>query len=561
MRRLLFFIMQCFVLTYAFAQSPGNVPSNLQWWFKANDGTSTVVDKNQVDSWENKGGFKTKEIVRMTNSNPGFPKFLQNEINSNPALQFSSTSIAGFQTFSSDITNMLPLAKNSTVFVVYKSPQKSGSISGLHYYCPYILGTESEATRKDYVFGFTDGRVSMKCDSTDYWSVFSTTKYNDNKCHIALASRKMGATAIKPSDVEVMVDGLKIGNVGYTNTSYDLNSSNYTNPAYYHGFTVGVQLDRTQFLLNENTGFNGDIAEIIVYDTVINSMETRKINSYLAIKYGLTLDQKSPNNYVSADGITIWDASDFTVFNKDIAGIGYDVHAGLFQPQSQSINTNAVVIVNEASSLDSSDFLVWSDNGLNTYATSVTFSDIVAPIESRIERVWQIQKTGEVGTVSVTLDLAQVPGNLNLNDLRLMLDDDGQFKLGTKLYAPKSITDRKVKFEMVDFNARTGKYFTLGSVDRFNTPLSSTIIPRPELVIYEYITPNGDGQNDNFKIMNIDYFPENELFVYSHDGLEVFHKKNYFNGAWECSNIADGFYYYVFKTGNIKRSGEIVVQH
>ena len=70
MRRLLFFIMQCFVLTYAFAQSPGNVPSNLQWWFKANDGTSTVVDKNQVDSWGNKGGFKTKEIVRMTNSNP-----------------------------------------------------------------------------------------------------------------------------------------------------------------------------------------------------------------------------------------------------------------------------------------------------------------------------------------------------------------------------------------------------------------------------------------------------------------------------------------------------------
>jgi hypothetical protein len=559
MKRLTCLLLLCLTLSFAFAQSPGNVTANLQWWFKANDGTEVTVDSAQVNTWLNRGAFKTKSLMRMQKSSKGYPMFMQNKWNSNAVVQFSEDSIGGFQTFPSDFTNMLPTEGNCTFVVVFQSAQVKGNVLGLHYYSPYFFGTESEATTVDFEFGFANGTVVMKCDSVDRWSAGSKAQYADQVGHIAMGSKQLGPVESSNCTLNLLIDGFPDLNTKTLPSSSLLNSANYQEEDYYHGFTVGVQINHLLDHLTPKTAFDGSIAEIIVYDRVLSAVEMRAVNSYLAIKYGITLNQTISSNYVSASGNIVWDAASFGVFNKDIAGIGIDPASGLTQLQSQSINPGAMVTMKQASSLDANDFLLWSDNGLSPSA--ITYKDIAAPIEARLARVWQIQQTGEVGTVTVQLDLSAVPGNINVEDLRLLLDDDGVFNQHTTMLTPQSMVNKIVTFHAVAFNAQTALYFTLGSVNRAQTPLSVNSIPRPELVIYELVTPNHDGFNDGFKILNLEYFPDNELFIYTHEGIEIFHQQKFTNGAWNVAEVADGFYYYVFKTGSIKRSGEIVVKH
>ena len=54
-----------------------------------------------------------------------------------------------------------------------------------------------------------------------------------------------------------------------------------------------------------------------------------RINGYLAIKYGITLDQTPAQSYYALDwngtaGIASWDATASGLYNKDIAGIARD---------------------------------------------------------------------------------------------------------------------------------------------------------------------------------------------------------------------------------------------
>ena len=71
-----------------------------------------------------------------------------------------------------------------------------------------------------------------------------------------------------------------------------------------------------------------------------------------------------------------------------------------------------------------------------------------------------------------------------------------------------------------------------------NVTISTIVVP-------EILTPNGDGHNDVFDIKNIEYFPENELFVFNRWGNLVYKVKSYKN-TWDGVPNADG------KTGDGK---------
>jgi gliding motility-associated-like protein len=74
----------------------------------------------------------------------------------------------------------------------------------------------------------------------------------------------------------------------------------------------------------------------------------------------------------------------------------------------------------------------------------------------------------------------------------------------------------------------------------------------PELVVYDIITPNGDGDNEFFTIIGLDNFPQNELYIYNRWGNEVYAASNYQNdwaGTWEGNPLPDGTYFYVLLNG------------
>jgi gliding motility-associated-like protein len=80
-----------------------------------------------------------------------------------------------------------------------------------------------------------------------------------------------------------------------------------------------------------------------------------------------------------------------------------------------------------------------------------------------------------------------------------------------------------------------------------------------EIHVPNVFTPNGDGKNDYFYIVNMSEFPDSHLIVYDRWGLKVYESTNYHN-EWNGSNVVDGTYYYILSLNTGKQlHGDITV--
>ncbi len=70
------------------------------------------------------------------------------------------------------------------------------------------------------------------------------------------------------------------------------------------------------------------------------------VESYLALKYGITLNQSIPQNYTLSNSSIVWNAMSAGLINSDIAGIVRDDISAINQPKSQSINNTGDIIIN-----------------------------------------------------------------------------------------------------------------------------------------------------------------------------------------------------------------------
>lgn len=81
------------------------------------------------------------------------------------------------------------------------------------------------------------------------------------------------------------------------------------------------------------------------------------------------------------------------------------------------------------------------------------------------------------------------------------------------------------------------------------------VVPDDEILIYDGISPNGDGKNDVFTIVNIEKFPQNEIWIYNRWGNLVFEEVGYNNtwtGTWNGKELPDGTYFYFLKLDPIR---------
>jgi gliding motility-associated-like protein len=88
------------------------------------------------------------------------------------------------------------------------------------------------------------------------------------------------------------------------------------------------------------------------------------------------------------------------------------------------------------------------------------------------------------------------------------------------------------------------------------------------LSFYTGITPNGDGNNDNWQIDSIVNFPDNLVSIYNRWGDLVWSGKNYdnVNVVWEGKNgggqdLPDATYFYLVETGKEKYKGWVELTH
>ena len=68
-----------------------------------------------------------------------------------------------------------------------------------------------------------------------------------------------------------------------------------------------------------------------------------------------------------------------------------------------------------------------------------------------------------------------------------------------------------------------------------------------DLTIPNVFTPNGDGINDLFEILNLEHYPNAQMIIYNRWGQKVFEHPDYYNNWWDGGNVPDGVYFYVLR--------------
>ena len=251
-------------------------------------------------------------------------------------------------------------------------------------------------------------------------------------------------------------------------------------------------------------GSSNGYMESILWDKSLTNVERSKVDSYLAIKYGITLGVigVSKNYYSPSDVSIIWNSTTNNGYNFDIAGIGRSDVSSLSQYKSHSTNGSALglysdilTIVNGGSfasptaiSVDNS-FFIWGHNGLVTEHTGGVLSyvtDNAEIIQTIFQRKWKAQESGTINNLVLEFDLSNVPGVggvIGMNDLanlRLLVDEEDNFTTGATSIAPSSFNNATgIAYFTVDFVPGTGNimdqgrgfFFTLGSTNAVTTPL------------------------------------------------------------------------------------------
>ena len=103
-----------------------------------------------------------------------------------------------------------------------------------------------------------------------------------------------------------------------------------------------------------------------------------------------------------------------------------------------------------------------------------------------------------------------------------------------------------------------------------DTAANNILVINDFLQFPNVVTPNGDGINDRFVILNLVNglgYPINTLDVYNKWGACVFHKENISSDDdfWDPADLPDGTYFYRFSArgynGNIEHNGAVEVIH
>ena len=441
------FIVLVFISTSLLvkAQSPGGVATSLTSWHKA-DGNVPVVGTT-LTAWNN-------QVVGGVNANAvrGIPTLMPAGLNFNPTvyLNNSSSLYANSQVLGSRFMS----ASNNSFFVVFTKE------------LPIDVANNDVIAKWDQ--NSSTNRTTWEIEAPNGYLRFDFPKNN-----VAPSGRNIGTTIVNP-----------LSFIGSANSN-TLNDSLIVNGLFEYSkvFASPIALDPTKlgdFSIGADIAglytFQGHIAEIIYYNSHLSYTNRRKVESYLGLKYGITLgNTASPIDYLASDLSNIWNKS--VVYQNHVAGIGRDDASALNQKQGTSQNIESKVtmalgaiattnLLNGNTFAADKSFLTWGDD--NKALSSAGVVDFAAPTISRIQRVWRSQEAGTVGTVKLRISLVGVTlatGCNSLNSYRLMVDGDGTFASGATLIAPSSfsVASQWVEFD-VDFTAAKGYYFSLGRV-------------------------------------------------------------------------------------------------
>lgn len=429
-------LFSLFLSSQATQTAPGGVTNGLSFWLKADAGI--ILNGTNVSDWQSQNsGNQVSE-----NNSTRQPQFNSMGLNFNPVLFFdgmddrlltnsgyaSHTQIIVFNpsnTVSNDLSVGIVLAHGIT--------GASNSNAGIGV---GDLNSAGNNFPQSNFFSSTDINPST---GGEYIAFLDDPSFSTDDPY--LTSLRQNFNGQQPQFEEIILWGHE-------------ETPTIQNPSQYgvfnnEGFAIGQR-----FGDNFRVSYEGDVAEVISFNRRISDDQLSRIQSYLAIKYGLTLNQDTPQDYINSLGNTIYDANGtLSSFVSNITGIGRDDASGLNQKQSISTTTNSVQtnniglvtigngniadtnILNTNNFTANQSFMLWGNNAENTaFDTPLTISSATF---NRMQRTWAVQETGTVGTVTLSISQSLFNNNgdptiiistnptFNGSNTALALADDG----------------------------------------------------------------------------------------------------------------------------------------
>ncbi|WP_298151813.1 choice-of-anchor D domain-containing protein [Flavobacterium sp.] len=472
----------------ALTTAPGGVTSNLKFWLKADSEIGAVSDEATINIWNDQTTGSTKDGLAKFGKEPKFRNNTSSNVNFNPVIHFNgSNTMSGSQGFN-----------HQDMFVVLKP---TNAISYLTSAQDIYCGDDVTVNKNSQdVTGFQMGNTSAR---------YNASGGNDLVAYNQAANTSYGVGELNSTKT---YSGVNIFNPrksslnrmmllcnGNTLSTIEVNTGTYKNI-----INSRYWLGRSEFY---DASYDGDILEIINYSGLNSAADKSKIESYLAIKYGITLGVNGVSqDYVDSDGNTIFPASNG--FNYNIAAIGRDDKSGLNQKQSKTENTSNDVTMgltniqprnsDNTSTFDTDkDFLIWGSNNGTLGAQApilVNMSSGISGLTTQVDftsigRTWKvIEYGGDVKTVTVSVPSTLLTSTITPPGDFLMFISSSPIFSPTAEYRIMRANGSKLE-TTYDFNGTT--YITFGYA--------------PERTFVRSVTFDGvDDYMDAGNVLNLD---------------------------------------------------------
>ncbi len=419
--------------------------SSLKLWFRPEHGVN--VTGANVDSWTNSAGIPALDISETGAERP----------------QVVTNAINGFNEISFNGSNRLRTGLTLTTSNFITDEASS-----------FLVVRADNTTQQSCVYN-TDPLETNRFSTHIPWSGSVYFDIGDC-CGTATRIEVGGLTGLTDYSVwsydanpssgkQLYRNGTQIANVASTST-YSSHAS--------HRFNIGGNTSGT-------AGFAGDVAEVIIFNTRVNSAQRIIIQNYLAAKYGLSL---------AANDVYQMDNPGNGNFDFEVAGIG--------RVNSTNIHAAAkggLVRISNPSNLGDNEFLLWGHNNGPLDVTSTT--DLPTGIQGKLSRIWRVSEVDaaggavNVGDIDLEFDLSG-QGPITQSHLRLLIDHDGDGVFAEAMTVQISVTSSNVGCGLYTFrvpgNSLTnGDRFTIGTTNITQTPLPV------ELVSFSGTMTNGNA--------------------------------------------------------------------
>lgn len=467
----------------ALVRAPGGVTNNLSYWYRADRFAEAAGEDSDVTTWTD---FTTGTTLTQLGDND-LPKLKNGNatyFNFNPGINYTNSA----QTLGNTAVRTVT-ALNYDIFTLTKEGLTGGTNGRIFSGLVNNTNLSGSINYWDGIGILADNRIERLTNTY-------TSRYLANPGTITWAAGHPSIMYNTYSDLNVSkgLNGSPNGANG-THTARGL-------------ITGGHAIGSTQFSGNgsDNAGFTGHIGEVIVYGNgQVTAAERNKIETYLAVKYGITLHNS--NHYTTSRNVVVWDATANTGYYNNVAAIGRDVISALHQKQSRSqhTNTNSQVIIGlgdiattnagNTFSLSDEQFLIWGDNGnaqamSNTAGTFTTFNFSGGTNNGRrMNRIWKVQNTQVTAEVLIRFPMAAVgtttlPSGDACAQYAIVFADDAAFSTNVTAIA---LTENDTDYEALH-NFKNGfSYFTFARV----TPLKNGEVYLPT------VTEETAEYNDN----------------------------------------------------------------